>query len=293
MVKNNTEEERKAKIKLYKQLCPHQTNKNLAHPDMYYELDNNEPIRESVTDNYYPFVESGLIKPIKCEIKNFDKNGLVLTNGSRIDADVVIFCTGYKLCMDYLDQKVLDILKFDPNKEKMPILLYKYTIHPDLENLAMVGEINGLYFTGFELQANWAIKLFKGKKKLPPRSVIDREMAKDELRREGASENQYPHGVYNRLIDELATECDLLPNFEKIKKENLDLYRMLWQNGTIPIHFCLNTKRDLCLKILKEVDEIIQKRYKFTIDEKINMSTYILAEKFASNFKIPMHLFKK
>lgn len=287
----NAKQEREFKVNLYKKLCPHQTNKELAHPDMYYELDNDEPIRESVTDNYYPYVNCGLIKPIKSGIKHFTKNGLVLENGSKILADAVIFCTGYKLCLDYFDKKIMDILKFDPNKSKMPIVLYKYTVHPELENLAMVGEINGLYFAGFEMQATWAIKLFCGKKKLPPRDVIDAELAKTELKRDRTDDNQFPRGTYNKLIDELAQECDLLPDMENIKLEDSELYRMLWENGTIPCHFCFNTKRDLSCKILREVDQIIQTNYKFSNDEKINNSTSLLARKFSKNFKIPVHLF--
>ncbi|RNA19017.1 Flavin-containing monooxygenase-family [Brachionus plicatilis] len=279
----NPKEERDFKINLYKKLCPDQTNKKLAHPDMYYKLDNDEPIRESVTDNYYPYVKTGLVKPIKSEIKQFEKNGLVLENGLKILADVVIFCTGYKLCLDYFDHEVLKILKFDPNKSKMPILMYKYTVHPDLENLAMVGEINGLYFAGFEMQANWAIKLFCGTKKLPPRDVIDAELAKSELRRENAGDNQFPRGTYNKLIDELAEECDLLPDMDKIKMEDEELYRMMWENGTLPCHFCFNKNRDLSIKILREVDEIIKKN----IDERLNKSTSLLARKLTRvGFKI-------
>lgn len=38
---------------------------------MYYELDNDEPIREAVTDNYYPYINAGLIKPKKTNLKRF------------------------------------------------------------------------------------------------------------------------------------------------------------------------------------------------------------------------------
>lgn len=55
------EQERKAKIEIFSKLCPIQTNKKKSHPDMYYELDNDEPIREAVTDNYYSYVTSGTL----------------------------------------------------------------------------------------------------------------------------------------------------------------------------------------------------------------------------------------
>lgn len=128
--------------------------------------------------------------------------------------------------MDYFDQSVLKTLRFDPSKERTPIVLYKYTLHPDLENMAMVGEMNGLFFAGFEMQARWVMQLFSGEKQLPPREEIDEEMEREEAARDFIQHNQYPHGAYNRLIDKLAFESDSLPNFEQIFKKDVDLYRM-------------------------------------------------------------------
>lgn len=149
-----------------------------------------------------------------------------LDDGTYEPADAVIFCTGYRLCLDYFDMSVLDTLKFDSNNEKVPIILYKYTVHPDLANLAMVGTLNGLFFAGFEMQAHWCMQLFTGEKKLPSRDLIDLEMREEEEMRERTRNNQYPHGAYNRLIDKLAYECDCLPNFKHIFKADFDVYRM-------------------------------------------------------------------
>lgn len=200
------DEERKAKIAIFSKLCPVQTDKKKSHPDMYYELNDDEPIREAVTDNYYSYVTSGKIKPKKGKIAHFEADGVRLADGSFEKADTVLFCTGYKLCLDFFDETVLKTLKFNNNYDRFPILLYKYTFHPDLENLAMIGVTSGLFFAGFELQAKWAFKMFKGEKKLPPRHIVDAEIAKDELARESLLKNQYPHGYYNELIDILANE---------------------------------------------------------------------------------------
>ena len=288
------EEERESKIKLYSQLCPYQTNKKKSHPALYYELNDDEPIREAVTDNYYPFVRTGQIIPKQAKIKQFEKYGVTYEDGTFERADVVLFCTGYKLCLDYFEPSVVKKLRFDPNNEKMPILLYKYTVHPDLENMAVVGGISGLFFAGFELQARWAIKLFKGEKRLPPRDQIDEEMRQDEAKRDKAENNQYPHGIYNELVDKLAVESDALPDFESIAKISPKLYEMLWKNGTIPSHFCFNddNKRSISLAQMIEVDEIINQQYTFTDEELKEHSTSKLAEKFSQNYKIPLHLFR-
>ena len=110
------EKEKETKLKLYSQLCPLQTNKNKAHPDLYYELDNNEPIREAVTDNYIPYVRSGKITPKKGSIKKFVKNGVIFDDDTIEKADAVIFCTGYKPELKYFDNEILKKLKFDGRK---------------------------------------------------------------------------------------------------------------------------------------------------------------------------------
>lgn len=286
------EEERKTKIEIFSKLCPVQTNKKKSHPDMYYDLNDDEPIREAVTDNYYSYVTQGKIRPRKGRISQFEPDGIRLSDGSFEKADAVLFCTGYKLCLDFFDESVLKTLKFNNNYNNFPILLYKFTFHPDLQNLAMIGVTSGLFFAGFELQAKWAFKIFKGEKKLPSRNIVDSEIAKDEMSRESLLKNQYPHGYYNEIIDTLANECDDLPNFKRISKQDPKLYDMLWKNGTIPAHFALKTNREFSIRMMKEVDEMMNKRYHLNKEEQDSVSAYILAKKFAKNYRVPIHLFK-
>ena len=286
------EEERAAKIQLYSKLCPHQTNKKLAHPAMYYELNNDEPIREAVTDNYYPYVRQGKIIPRKTQIKRYEKDGVVYEDGTYEKADAVIYCTGYRLCLDYFDEHVLRTLKYDPNNDRCAISLYKFTVHPDLENLALIGKYNGLFYAGFELQAKWAIKVFTGEKPLPPREVMFQDMHKDEINFLKMKNNQYQHGVYNELIDTLAVESDSLPDFSLAAKTDPKIFEMLWKNGTIPSHFCFNSNREMALKVMREADDLINRKYYFDEREIYDCPTSRLAAKFSKNFKIPLHLFK-
>lgn len=91
----------------------------------------------------------------------------------------------------------------------------------------MIGEINGLFFAGFEMQSRWVMQLFKGERKLPERARMDEEMREEEMLRDGKhKEKYYPHGFYRKLIDKLAFECDCLPNFEHIFNTDADLHRM-------------------------------------------------------------------
>lgn len=156
----------------------------------------------------------------------------------------------------------------------------------------MIGVTNGLFFTGFELQAKWAFKVFKGEKNLPSRSLVDAEILKDEQARESLSKNQYPHGYYNEIIDKLAKEVDDLPNFNRIAKTDPKLFDMLWHNGTIPAHFSLKSNREFSTRMMKEVDEMMHKRYYLTKEEIDSPSSALLAKKFGKNYRVPMHLFR-
>ena len=83
-----------------------------------------------------------------------------------------------------------------------------------------------------------------------------------------------------------------MPNFKRIAKTDQKLFSLLWKNGTIPAHFCLKSYRDFSIKMMREVDEIMNKRYYLTKEEIDSVSSLMLAKKFSKNYKIPLHLFK-
>jgi hypothetical protein len=124
---------------------------------------------------------------------------------------------------------------------------------------------------------------------------VDEAMRHDEQLREKTANNQYPHGVYNELIDALAVECGAMPDLEKLKKEDPTVYNKLWNHGTIPSHFCFNQNKDMCMRVVDEAAEIIDKVYTYDEGEEIgsHLSTIKLARKFSKNFKLPLRLFKE
>jgi len=67
---------------------------------------------------------------------------------------------------------------------------------------------------------------------------------------------------------------------------------MLWNNGTIPAHFSLKTHREFATRMMREVDEMMKKRYVLTKEEAESVSSQLLAKKFSKNYKVPLHLFK-
>jgi hypothetical protein len=85
---------------------------------------------------------------------------------------------------------------------------------------------------------------------------------------------------------------DDLPHFGRLANTDPKLFDMLWHNGTVPAHFSLRTHRDFALRMMREVDEMMHRRYRLTKEESDSPSSALLARKFAKNYRVPMHLFR-
>lgn len=292
-------ESREFKKNLFQKMCPYQTDPTRYHPSLYYELendsDNDEPIRETFGDYYCSYVNSGLIKPMRTKIVELVSNGVQLESGEIEPADAVIFCTGYVMRNEFFDKKTLKTLKYEPSKMRVPYNLYKYTVHPDLANFAMIGQTTGLTMASIELQARWVMQLFKGEKKLEPVENVQSELLEMDVMRKRTYTHQFPLGYYHVMEDVLARECGSMPNFDKI--QNFELYKMLWHNGTIPAQFGFNWNRDLAMKVMKEVADVISRVYFISNEESCEagggIQTNKLAQRFSKYFKLPLEIFKE
>jgi dimethylaniline monooxygenase (N-oxide forming) len=140
-------------------ICPEQTNQTLSHPELYVDLLRDDGEKGlCVNDSYYSFVKSGRINPRKGNIVEFKEDGVQLDDGSFEQADAVVFCTGFYINQTFLPQEILNKLEYtkENDENNVPYILYKCTWHPDLPNLALIGQNDALIFCGSELQANWA-----------------------------------------------------------------------------------------------------------------------------------------
>ena len=90
-----------------------------------------------ICQHIYSNLRCGKITPKKTSIVKFYKNGVQFKDGSVEQCDAVVFCTGFKPEFEYFEKSVLQTIKFDEKNEKMPIVMYKHTVHPDLPNLGI------------------------------------------------------------------------------------------------------------------------------------------------------------
>ena len=158
--------ERRFFFDFLKKLFPQQTDKELAHPALYIDLDQmhtqNRELVVSISDTYIEKVNAGKITPIQSGIQELTRDGLILENGEFVLADVILFSTGYDCSViNYLEKSVIDKFRVENNYTKFQYALGKFTFHPDLDNLALIGQVEGLYWNGCELQGKLTSLVFR------------------------------------------------------------------------------------------------------------------------------------
>lgn len=201
--------------KKYALICPDQANKETCPPDLYIDPESNQPANFGISEHYYRHVKEGRITTYLSKAKRYVKDGLELEDGRIVQADVIIYCTGFKLTMPYFGEDILSKLKYDANNYKNPIVLYNHTFHPDLKNMAFIFLTRGGFFTGMELQSKWASLVFSGQRSLMSEDYMKDVLARNEIKRKETHPSvQFPHGLYVEVVDSLAKEIGCFPSFD-------------------------------------------------------------------------------
>lgn len=220
------------------------------------------PAFVAVSENYLEQIKSGLknSKEIltKGEISVLTEKGFRLKDGREFEADSIIFSTGYETVLPFFSQDILDALSFQPQDRFQPLLLHKAT-WSILPNLAFVGMNLGPFFSTSELQARWAMSVFSGHLAMPPQETILKGIEEEKKIRELTPRAQYPHGDYVNFADQLASELNLLPNFDELLLKNSELHKKLWKGPLLPAHYRLygrHSKFDLAMQIIDEASSI-------------------------------------
>jgi len=127
------------------------------------------------SDQFYERAANGQLDLEQGEIARFEKDGVVLDNGKKVSADLVVFATGFRQTVPFFDQDVVSQLR----NEAGWFQLYRNVLPPDVPNLAFVG-YNPSLFTPFtsELAAQYTAQHFKGQLKLPGAGAMKAEIAR-------------------------------------------------------------------------------------------------------------------
>jgi hypothetical protein len=100
---------------------------------------------------------------VKPNIDRFEGSKVFFVDGSAVEADVVVYCTGYQVSFPFLDDTVV-------RAEDNHVDLYRRVVSPDHPGLYFVGLIQplGAVMPLAEAQAAWVAELIRGEVTLPP-----------------------------------------------------------------------------------------------------------------------------
>jgi hypothetical protein len=113
---------------------------------------------------------------MKPQVKRLDGNTIHFADGSSVDADVLVYATGYDVALPFFDPEI-----FDAANNRMP--LYQRVLIPQRPGLMFIGFIQtwGANIPLYEYQAQWAADLITGRAAWPSdkemRDWIERDQA--------------------------------------------------------------------------------------------------------------------
>ena len=111
-------------------------------------------------------IAHGTIAP-KPNIRRLDGDMVEFDDGSRVHADVIVYCTGYKISFPFFDA---DLISAPENH----IELFRRVFHPEFDDVFFVALLQPLGATMplAEAQGQWIADYLKGEYALPPRPAL-------------------------------------------------------------------------------------------------------------------------
>jgi dimethylaniline monooxygenase (N-oxide forming) len=119
-------------------------------------------------------IAHGMITP-KPNIARLHQDEIEFTDGSRVKADVVVYCTGYKITFPFFDE---DFLSAPDNH----IELFRRVFHPAIDNVAFIGLLQplGAIMPLAEAQGQWVADYLKGEYHLPAPAALRQDIRRDQ-----------------------------------------------------------------------------------------------------------------
>jgi hypothetical protein len=119
-------------------------------------------------------IQHGTITP-KPNIESFAGGQLHFVDGTVVEADVVVYCTGYKITFPFFDEGLI-------SAPENHIELFRRVFHPEISNVFFVGLLQplGAVMPLAEAQGAWIGDYLKGDYELPAEEELRRDIAADQ-----------------------------------------------------------------------------------------------------------------
>jgi hypothetical protein len=140
-------------------------------------------------------------------------------DGTVEKADVVVYCTGYKVTFPFFDEDFISA----PDND---LPLFRRVFHPDVENVFFIGLLQplGAIMPLAEFQSEWVADHLKGAYALPPAG----ELRADMQRERDAMFNRYVKSKRHTM------QVDFDDYIAAAKKERREGEQRAWQRGYAP-----------------------------------------------------------
>ena len=156
----------------------HQTIKTITGPPERYGLPKPDhkfgEAHPTVSGRILDRIAHGTIAP-KPNIASLSGDTVRFTDGSEVHADVVVYCTGYKITFPFFDE---DFLAAPDNH----IELFRRVFHPEIGGLFFIGLLQplGAIMPLAEAQSAWVGDYLRGEYALPSPAEVHRDIASDQ-----------------------------------------------------------------------------------------------------------------
>jgi dimethylaniline monooxygenase (N-oxide forming) len=228
----------------------------LPQADLHIDPQSSKTPHVTISDRYMELVKQNRIIAKKGKISRFSEKSVELVDGTVIDADIVIWCTGYAVNLDFMDAEILKKLEYDPTDGLQPLILYKATFRPQLKNIAFVGMLKEPIYAVDELQGRWASLVFSKKLELPDQDTMDKYLNDTRRIRFMKLKPQALDENFTLYSDEMAKEIGVFPNFEEIKQEDPEFFKMIWEGVPSTAIYRYKENKEQTIRIVREAFEI-------------------------------------
>jgi hypothetical protein len=128
----------------------------------------------TVSGRIHDRIQHGKVTP-KPNIARLHEDEVEFADGTRVHADVVIYCTGYKVTFPFFDEGFIAA----PDNH---IELFGRVFDPDIPNLAFIGLLQplGAVMPLAEAQGRWVAEYLRGEYRLPPGHEMRVAIARDQ-----------------------------------------------------------------------------------------------------------------
>jgi dimethylaniline monooxygenase (N-oxide forming) len=157
----------------------------------------------TISGRIHDRIHHGRITP-KPNIARLHAHEVEFTDGTRVHADIVIFCTGYKITLPFFDEALISA----PDNR---IELFRRVFRPGIPNLAFVGLLQplGAIMPLAEAQGRWIAAYLRGEYHLPSEEAMRAWIARDTaaMRKRYVSSKRHTIQVdFDRYLWELGAE---------------------------------------------------------------------------------------